>query len=967
MEVATAEPCLNCTCSRGTLLCYLRICPKLPNPPPPGCILLHRYRTCCPELICTEIFGGGNELEARSEPDGVDISYDRTSTENACVANGSIYGPGSAMDSSSLCEYCYCLRGNQICVKPKCLLPIDGCVPMYEPTNCCPIHYNCTYASSTTSSTTTIKPQETESHRGGCVVDDIYYNEGGKVLGVGHSACDNCYCLRGILRCEPLSCAPPLFGCTPVVRSGECCAASYNCSGAIEIQPEPNYGEFPIVSKEYAKLRKQFQQKIPDPAANRESSVTEISNLPFYVIAETSQTTTKNQRSPGTSGTTRHFTGISFDSSTKKPLYYNSMREENLSASENRDSTRSYVQNKFPDIYYATTNTNYKRIYATTIKPITTEPNGFKTINSITTADYKEAEKLRSVDYLDLNDETLLSIVDSLLDSRLNRRVETKNDAEFNNNLTTENTESSQVTTSDPIISTEEAVTETTTYDISTTDLLTTTEDLITASVPLNFSLHPVTLKTILNSTDCVNDNETVSKQNYLDFSEFSTAIPVDANEVNKLAEVKNYEDSITSSEESPIETTTNEQIQESKIKIVNATFKSPLEIEAILNITKNKDQDYEFDYNESSLPPSLPNLKIIPFVAADALDSEKDTHNVIHQDHLTDTSFGYMNLFSPPTETEGGFIPKQPPILENFYENAVTSASITNTPKLLEASCISEGSEVAHGQSITSESACITCSCYYGNIVCQKITCPIPAPGCRKASVQDLATCCPHYICGTEEAPTVVLDRLEGTLNSQEVVTVAEGVNTPDPFRDVIRTEPAPDLQSLIVDMMPFLARKTTPIPPTTEKIPLQKPTSTQPFDDVTTVKYSNEGNFVLDKVLQLIFSNKNDHTSETTSPQIQTSKFHRTADPTTTVAPSVQSKTKPLQTTPVSSINTTRENSNNKDETPNSGIAILKLAGCNIYGRMYRVGRIISELSNPCLECKCTEIGVQCRALKC
>lgn len=44
-----------------------------------------------------------------------------------------------------------------------------------------------------------------------------------------------------------------------------------------------------------------------------------------------------------------------------------------------------------------------------------------------------------------------------------------------------------------------------------------------------------------------------------------------------------------------------------------------------------------------------------------------------------------------------------------------------------------------------------------------------------------------------------------------------------------------------------------------------------------------------------------------------------------------------------------------------------ILKLAGCNIYGRMYRVGRIISELSSACLECKCTEVGVHCTPLDC
>jgi hypothetical protein len=35
-----------------------------------------------------------------------------------------------------------------------------------------------------------------------------------------------------------------------------------------------------------------------------------------------------------------------------------------------------------------------------------------------------------------------------------------------------------------------------------------------------------------------------------------------------------------------------------------------PPEIEAILNITRKKDNDYEYDYNEPSLPPSLPNLR---------------------------------------------------------------------------------------------------------------------------------------------------------------------------------------------------------------------------------------------------------------------------------------------------------------------------------------------------------------------
>lgn len=50
-----------------------------------------------------------------------------------------------------------------------------------------------------------------------------------------------------------------------------------------------------------------------------------------------------------------------------------------------------------------------------------------------------------------------------------------------------------------------------------------------------------------------------------------------------------------------------------------------------------------------------------------------------------------------------------------------------------------------------------------------------------------------------------------------------------------------------------------------------------------------------------------------------------------------------------------------------PGLGPGLLKLAGCNIYGQMYRVGRIIAELSTPCQECWCTEFGVQCKQLKC
>lgn len=62
-------------------------------------------------------------------------------------------------------------------------------------------------------------------------------------------------------------------------------------------------------------------------------------------------------------------------------------------------------------------------------------------------------------------------------------------------------------------------------------------------------------------------------------------------------------------------------------------------------------------------------------------------------------------------------------------------------------------------------------------------------------------------------------------------------------------------------------------------------------------------------------------------------------------------------------------QSNSETKIFTPphRDPAGLLKLAGCNIYGRMYRVGAVLSELSSACLECRCTEVGVSCTPLNC
>lgn len=61
-----------------------------------------------------------------------------------CVYNGTVYRSGSAMTTSSLCTYCYCIEGQQRCIQPKCTLPTKGCEPILIDSTCCPVRYDCT-------------------------------------------------------------------------------------------------------------------------------------------------------------------------------------------------------------------------------------------------------------------------------------------------------------------------------------------------------------------------------------------------------------------------------------------------------------------------------------------------------------------------------------------------------------------------------------------------------------------------------------------------------------------------------------------------------------------------------------------------------------------------------------------------------------------------------------------------------
>uniref|UniRef100_A0A182K7V3 VWFC domain-containing protein n=1 Tax=Anopheles christyi TaxID=43041 RepID=A0A182K7V3_9DIPT len=269
--VPTKEPCLMCKCTEKTLICALKVCPEQPIPPPRGCILVHKAGSCCPYLQCSKLNLAVKNNGDRKKLHFLDYyekaaqerlenpnSYLRRSDDDevedngACIVNGTVYKSGSAMVSSTLCSYCYCINGRQQCVKPKCALPSEKCAlpsekcaPVFVDSACCPIRYDCS-GKTPFKNTATELATESANHvrrinnkhyqrmaerRGyrtnGCTSGGHTYPDGEKMK--SEDPCEVCYCIRGQRNCTPKKCAPTIKGCTPRVPRGECCAVRYEC------------------------------------------------------------------------------------------------------------------------------------------------------------------------------------------------------------------------------------------------------------------------------------------------------------------------------------------------------------------------------------------------------------------------------------------------------------------------------------------------------------------------------------------------------------------------------------------------------------------------------------------------------------------------------------------------------------------------------------------------------------------
>ncbi|XP_018403829.1 PREDICTED: uncharacterized protein LOC108780571 [Cyphomyrmex costatus] len=1087
--VGTSEPCLQCWCTEGALRCRLRVCPRLPNPPPPGChVRSPAENVCCAEMVCGESRDVENMLRRASvqtnlEAEDEEKHTQHSRTEAGCLHNGIRYGSGSAMMGSRRCEYCYCISGTRRCLRPKCLLPLPGCTPLYAPHSCCPVAYNCTHHHPSTMAPVS---------GNGCRVGERSYVEGEMVRDiVWKAACDNCFCAMGAIRCVPLACAPPLQGCSPIVREGQCCPSTYNCSGSIEVKATQNYASYAFVSKDYAKFRKETnffpaidQSTNPSVEGRGHRVVEERISTSTIDLEEDSSVATYSTAWPSTMET-----DIMDNEILIGTVDYKSTLEVTTAAT----LTNELSSNTESTVSFESTPASIKHANSVTDSCTMCSTNTFTDSTIVTTEDPSNTDGST----ISLSEWTTV-----LPELTLNNGNNEDTGGDENKNAS-ENEERNE----------DEATERGTTVEEKT--------DIIEKN---KATMHPFAVSTDAGKT-VIPDKKLSENFTLIKRTKIGGKRPV----TSPSSTILMPDDILVMN----VTVKTNVSVGHIQGVTINPIRSIPPDIETILNIThREKGEDYDYDYSERLLLPSLPNVRIIPFVAADALVKDKDVlssktgytlGSVVVPPKLrpTDASGFYdvatqKNRFSPPVETEGGFIPREPSYFDVPYRstdlNLEIGTGVTVVPQItnlhqknndLSNKCHFEDMEYRHGEILPRAALCIICMCYYGEIVCSSEKCPPLKIGCHRINSE--GKCCGKIVCvEADESPTVVLDRADATAPSQRQPTVS-----PDPFRDVIKTEPAPDLPSLIEDMIPYLVERGITTPKSTTSMTASKtlaqglvgnqlqhpsnfdfmevPLIQPPFDygketvdssflakmkygmnhetsstgtvsltydsknqvldhrpsenpetdifdyDRTTLtklnsttdssKYdfhrsnttgqkftignvsetknldrnftgeednrntrydnrtesdnfpSEDGKttenvedvtiFSLDNVLKLLFSSNTSSSNkltETTKTLNVSSVSGVREDQKTLVVSSTSAEGLTEETETVETSSKVLDN-----EIPMSVGSLLKLAGCNIYGRMYRVGRIITELSSPCEECKCTEIGVRCEQLEC
>ncbi|XP_025423241.1 mucin-17 isoform X2 [Sipha flava] len=154
-------------------------------------------------------------------PDEYDDENEAVYGPGTCRYGGKIYVSAQQVPREDPCDFCFCFRGDIICLQQSCPPPIFGCYQENIQGFCCP-RYECPVAqatsvnvTTTTTTTTTMVPPHffANAYRGaarrtGCLIHGHAYRVGEDV-GIASGPCLECICgADGKMKCDPKPCSP---------------------------------------------------------------------------------------------------------------------------------------------------------------------------------------------------------------------------------------------------------------------------------------------------------------------------------------------------------------------------------------------------------------------------------------------------------------------------------------------------------------------------------------------------------------------------------------------------------------------------------------------------------------------------------------------------------------------------------------------------------------------------------------
>lgn len=188
-----------------------------------------------PEEPAVQPAGGSTSSAEVANPDE-EVDPDSLISPSACLFDGKVYVSAQQIPREDHCDFCFCFRGDIICLQQSCPPPIPGCIEEGISGFCCP-RYECPVRPSTQN--VTLKQAQldpffagsvtgqklvaaanaasdddrSEGREGqieikGCDINNEFYATG-TVVPAASGPCLECRCgSEGLMECDPRQCQP---------------------------------------------------------------------------------------------------------------------------------------------------------------------------------------------------------------------------------------------------------------------------------------------------------------------------------------------------------------------------------------------------------------------------------------------------------------------------------------------------------------------------------------------------------------------------------------------------------------------------------------------------------------------------------------------------------------------------------------------------------------------------------------